>query len=292
MNTITISALGTQWWIEVFDDIGTERRDGITDSITTLLSSIENRFSRFRDDTLVGTLNRERTVVTTDPDLKILIGHGRDMYRKTKGAFNILVGDALIARGYDSNYSLVAMERAVEIGNPLIDIDYLDDTWRLSVGLLDLGGIGKGWAIDQIAELLRNEGIVEFLINGGGDMYGTSEHGAPITIYLEHPTEKDVYLGTTTIENQGFAASSPHKRRWKTSKGETSHIIGEVPDIDASFVIASDAVTADMLATTALLLPQTDFAELALVEGVQHALFAATTGRFLTTPRFPFIPLE
>lgn len=292
MNTITISALGTQWLIEVFDDISTERRDGISDSISTLLSSIENRFSRFRDDTLVGTLNRERTVVTTDPDLKVLIGHGRDMYRKTKGAFNILVGDALVARGYDSNYSLIAMERAVEIGNPLIDIDYLHDTWRLSVGLLDLGGIGKGWAIDQIAELLRNEGVVEFLINGGGDMYGTSEYGKPITVYLEHPTEKDVYLGTTTIQNQGFAASSPHKRRWKTSRGETSHIIGGVPDIDASFVIAGDAVTADMLATTALLLPLGEFTELALADGVQHALFSATTGRLETTPGFPFSPLE
>lgn len=292
MPTITITALGTTWWIEVFDDISTERRDGICNSITTLLSSIENRFSRFREDALVGTLNRERTVVTTDADFKALIGHGRDMYRKTKGAFNILVGDALIARGYDSTYSLITMERAVEIGNPLIDIDYLHDTWRLSVGLLDLGGIGKGWAIDQIAELLRNEGVVEFLINGGGDMYGTSEHGAPITIYLEHPTEKNVYLGTTTIQNQGFAASSPHKRRWKTSEGETSHIIGEVPDIDASFVIADDAVTADMLATTALLLPLGEFTELALAEGVQHALFSATTGRFLTTPGFPFNSLE
>jgi thiamine biosynthesis lipoprotein len=292
MNTITIAALGTHWWIEVFDDISTERRDGISDSITTLLSSIENRFSRFRDDSLVGTLNRERTIVTTEPDLKVLIGYGRDMYRKTKGAFNILVGDALVARGYDSNYSLVAQERAVEIGNPLIDIDSLDNTWHLSVGLLDLGGIGKGWAIDQIAELLRNEGIVEFLINGGGDMYGTSEHGKPITIYLEHPTLKDIYLGTTTIHNQGFAASSPHKRRWKTSQGEMGHIIGEVPNIDASFVIADDAVTADMHATTALLLPLAEFTELALAEGVQHALFSATTGRFLTTQGFPFNPLE
>ena len=292
MNTITITALGTHWWIEVFYEMSTGRRSAIRDSITTLLSSIENRFSRFRDDSLVGTLNRERTIITTDHDLKILIGHGRDMYRKTKGAFNILVGDALIARGYDSNYSLIAMERAVEIGNPLTDLDYLDDTWRLSVGLLDLGGIGKGWAIDQIAELLRNEGIVEFLINGGGDMYGTSEYGKPITVYLEHPTEKDVYLGSATIENQGFAASSPHKRRWNTSRGEMSHIIDEIPDLDASFVIADDAVTADMLATIALLLPSTDFVELALAEGVQHALFSATTGRFETTSGFPFNPLE
>ncbi len=291
MNTITITALGTTWWIEVFDEMSTERRDGIESAVTTLLSSIENRFSRFRDDTLVGILNRERTVVTTDPDLKVLIGHGRDMYRKTKGAFNILIGDALIARGYDNNYSLVAMERAVEIGNPLIDIDSLDDTWRLSVGLLDLGGIGKGWAIDQIAELLRNEGVVEFLINGGGDIYGTSEHGAPITIYLEHPIEKDTYLGTTTILNQGFAASSGHKRRWRTKSGETSHIVGDTRAIDASFVIAKDAVTADMWATTALLLPEADFATLAEEEHIAYTLLNLASNRLTTTPDFPFICL-
>lgn len=291
MQTFTITALGTTWWIEIFDDVPTERLERIIHSTEALLSSIEKRFSRFRDDSLVGTLNRDRSVVTTDEDLKVLIGHGRDMYRKTKGAFNILVGDALIARGYDSNYSLVAMERAVEIGNPLIDIDYVDGGWRLTVGLLDLGGIGKGWAIDQITELLRNEGMVEFLINGGGDMYGTSERGEPITIYLEHPTEKDTYLGTTTILNQGFAASSSHKRRWKTTHGETSHIVGDQLVVDASFVIAQDAVTADMLATTALLLPTADFAALAETEGVQHALFTTATQRFLTTPGFPFIPL-
>jgi thiamine biosynthesis lipoprotein len=288
METITLSALGTTWWIEVFDEISTERHERIADSIMALLSSLETRLSRFKDDSLVGVLNHERSVRTTDTDLVALVGHGRDMYRKTKGAFNILVGDALIARGYDSSYSLAAMERAVEIGNPLTDIDYRDGEWRLSVGLLDLGGIGKGYAIDLIAELLRNEGIVEFLINGGGDMYGTTEHSQPITIYLEHPTERDTYLGTTTIMNQGFAASSSHKRRWQTKIGETSHIVGDQHAIDASFVIAKDAVTADILATTALLTPESEFTTLAKTEQIAYGLYTLLTGQFMTTPDFPF----
>ncbi|MFM2423906.1 MAG: hypothetical protein RLZZ70_295 [Candidatus Parcubacteria bacterium] len=287
MESITIVALGTHWWIELFDEMSPERRNGIANAITTLLSSIEERFSRFREDSLVSTLNRERSVATSDRDLAELIGIGRSTYRHTKSAFNILIGDALMARGYDNTYSLVAMERAVEIGNPLTDLDYNDNTWRLSTGLLDLGGIGKGWAIDKVAELLRNNGVVEFLINGGGDMYGTTEHNEPITIYLEHPTETQTYLGTTTIMNQGFAASSTYKRRWQTAAGETSHIIDDTKVIDASFVIATDAVTADIFATTALLLPEEDFAPLAMQERVSYSLFIVATGELRTTPNFP-----
>ncbi len=288
MEPITLSALGTGWWIELFDAGSPKRRDFLEEEITTLLRSVETRFSRFRDDSLVGILNRERSVKTNDEDLMTLIGLGRDMYRQTKGVFNILIGDELIARGYDSNYSLTTQERIIEIGNPLIDIDYHDGAWRLSAGLLDLGGIGKGWAIDQVAGLLQREGVVEFLINGGGDMYGTTERGEPITLFLEHPTEPDTYLGTTIIMNQGFAASSSHKRRWQTKAGATSHIVGDQELVDASFVIAHDAVTADMFATTALLLPESEFVTLAGSQQIAYGLYTLNTGRFDSTPNFPF----
>ena len=286
METITLSALGTGWWIELFDEGSQERREFLEEEIATLLRSIEARFSRFKNDSLVGILNRERSIRTSDEDLITLIGYGREMYRKTKGRFNILIGDALVARGYDQDYSLTAQERDIAIGHPLTDIEYENGEWRLSAGLLDLGGIGKGWAIDKIAELLRNEGVVEFLINGGGDMYGTTEHGEPITIYLEHPIEPNTYLGTTTIMNQGFAASSSHKRRWQTMHGETSHIVSDTKAVDASFVIADDTVTADMFATTALLLPEEDFAKLAQDEYIAYALLNLAQSRLISTQNF------
>jgi thiamine biosynthesis lipoprotein len=291
MESITLSALGTSWWIELFDAGSQKRREFLEEEIATLLRSIEARFSRFKTDSLVGILNHERQVQTDDHDFDTLIGYGRDMYRKTKGRFNILIGDALVARGYDQDYSLVVQERDIAIGNPLTDIDYHDGAWRLSTGLLDLGGIGKGWAIDKIAELLQNQGVIEFLINGGGDMYGTTEHDKPITIYLEHPTEPNTYIGTTTIMNQGFAASSSHKRRWQTKTGETSHIVGDQELVDASFVIAHDALTADLLATTALLLPEEDFVTLAQDEHIAHTLLNLAENRMITTPNFPFASL-
>jgi thiamine biosynthesis lipoprotein len=288
MEPITLQALGTTWWVELFDTMSTERRDGLQASISTLLLSIETRFSRFRPDSLVSELNTKRTLCTDDTDLATLIGIGRDLYRHTRGNFNILIGDELLARGYDAEYSLQVTERPVAIGNPLTDLDYSDGAWQLTTGLLDLGGIGKGWAIDMVAALLTAEGVTGFLINAGGDMYGTSEQGEPITIFLEHPTEADTYIGTTSIQNQGFAASSPHKRRWKTVHGETSHIVGDTTLHDASFVIARDAVTADTLATCALLLVPDEFAVLAAVEQVSYATLSREPANFYRTADFPF----
>ncbi|MCU0677980.1 MAG: FAD:protein FMN transferase [Candidatus Pacebacteria bacterium] len=288
MEPITLQALGTTWWVELFHTMSTERRDGLQASISTLLLSIETRFSRFRPDSLVSELNTKRTLCTDDTDLATLIGIGRDLYRHTRGNFNILIGDELLARGYDAEYSLQVIERPVAIGNPLTDLDYSDGAWQLTTGLLDLGGIGKGWAIDMVAALLTAEGVTGFLINAGGDMYGTSEQGEPITIFLEHPTEADTYIGTTSIQNQGFAASSPHKRRWKTVHGETSHIVGDTTLHDASFVIARDAVTADTLATCALLLVPDEFAVLAAVEQVSYATLSREPANFYRTADFPF----
>ena len=60
--------------------------------------------------------------------------------------------------------------------------------------------------------------------------------------------------------NQGFAASSPHKRSWVYKDKSYSHIVDTFPDDstatakpDASFVIAQTAVTADVFATVALI---------------------------------------
>lgn len=58
---------------------------------------------------------------------------------------------------------------------------------------IDLGGLGKGWLIDKLSDLLRNEGYKEFLINGGGDMYVSSTEKQEC--YIEHPRDTELVIG-------------------------------------------------------------------------------------------------
>jgi thiamine biosynthesis lipoprotein len=151
-------------------------------------------------------------------------------------------------------------------------------------GKLDVGGFGKGWAIDQVAALLNNEGMKEYLINAGGDMYGTSERGQPITIYLEHPTTPNWYLEQTTLFHQGFAASTRTKRQWRHHNQTYSHIIDTTPthlvspDYDTGvFIKASQTVMADAFATTGLLIPPDTLFALATIHELGVAIYQPST---------------
>lgn len=297
---LSFQALGTTWWIEIFDEVDDTRHDGLLESIMARVASIETRFSRFLPDSLITTLNTKRTITTTDQDLFTLIKLGQEFYTVTDGVFNCLLGEHLESRGYDANYSFTPSNAPTHFPNPLTDIINDSKTITLKTGKLDLGGYGKGWAIDQVADLLRQEGCTEFLINAGGDMYGTSENGKPITIYLEHPKTPDTYIGSTTILNQGFAASSPFKRQWKYEGKTYTHIIDTVvgtkatPEevTDAVFVKAPTAVLADAFATTALLTEPKKLLDAAPQHNLGLSFFNHTSNSLFSNATFTNISNE
>ena len=222
----TLKALGTTWWIEIFDGLSHKQRQTIYDSLTLFVQQFENNYSRFNPNSLLNKLNQEGKLENPPAELVEMIKLSLDLYNDTDRIFNIMVGEKLENDGYDQKYSFVAKNETVKIPNPHDVINIENNKITLQSGSIDLGGIGKGYLINLLSNLLRNKfGIQYFLINGGGDIYGTSECGKPITIYLEHPTEAETYLATTEIFNQGFASSSPHKRAWKHGGKSYSHII-------------------------------------------------------------------
>lgn len=261
-SIFTLQALGTSWWVEIFDELNNKKRQTIYSSLMLFITEFENKYSRFKADSLISILNKEGRLHQPPADFLSMLKTSFTLYDTTEGIFNIMVGTTLIDTGYDANYSFVIKKEQSQIPNPNDVITVTDSAVILKEGVIDLGGIGKGYLIDALASLLKEQfGVLYFLINGGGDMFGTSEQGKPITLYLEHPTKVETYLGTVDIFNQGFAASSPHKRSWKSAGKHYSHIISThssetVEKPDATFVLAESATTADTLATTLLLTTQ------------------------------------
>jgi thiamine biosynthesis lipoprotein len=54
---------------------------------------------------------------------------------------------------------------------------------------LDLGAIGKGYAVDRAAAVLRKGGVENFMVKAGGELTvsGVKENGVPWTIGIQHP---------------------------------------------------------------------------------------------------------
>jgi thiamine biosynthesis lipoprotein len=127
---------------------------------------------------------------------------------------------------------------------------------------LDFGGFGKGWLIDDLGRLLRDEGYDQFVINGGGDILVSSP--SPIEFALEHPTDSTKKIGTTRISQGALAVSSSVKRAWKQGDKSYHHIIdprlGGSSDsvIISTYVKADSALIADTMATLLLIAPEQD----------------------------------
>jgi len=244
-----IKALGTIWHIEVFDTDFDQRL--LHEACSKWLAQYELRYSRFLIDSWISVLNRDRVILTPDPQLVDLLQLSLEYYQKTDGVFNIAIGEKIANAGYDTEYSFVASDDT-SIAPVLPDIlSITGQKIEVLDGQLDLGGIGKGYAIDTLSAYLTNKHDLPFhLINGGGDMYGTSDQGSPIQIHLSHPTDKTVSIGTTEIHNNGFASSSPFLRKWhdpNTGK-EQNHLL--TINTHATYVVAPTAVAADVWATT------------------------------------------
>lgn len=286
----TFEAIGTHFWIEIFDDISDKELEAACGRLELLSSTFNANYSRFRADSYIGILNNEQRLENPTAECRTLLTYGKELYVRSNGSFNLLVGHILEARGYDSNYSLKTRDNLTEqkICNPLTDITITETEITLTCGNVDLGGYSKGWLIDKLAHDLKVQGAEHFLINGGGDMYATSDRGGEaITIYLEHPTEAGKYLMETTLHNQGFAASSPFKRQWKSGDKTYDHVVtlGDTPQV-ATFVKAATATDADAFATVAMLAPEASLPALATTENLAIARFDPLTSQLWHTRNF------
>jgi len=246
--------LGTHWWFELFDC--PKDTEDIEKLLLAEMDRFESAYSRFLPDSLVSQLNKERELINPPTEFLELLNIGLGGYKNTKGVFNITVGGVLESHGYDSKYSFKKQETVIGLSNPMetIHIKEQDDFKTIHVTgdtRIDFGGFGKGYLIDRLAVILKEKGVQYFLINGGGDMYATSDHEAAIEIILQNPQERDTAMGKLSIKNEAFAASSPYIRQW-TSNGSThTHLVAHADKSPGSvFVLAPTATDADMWATT------------------------------------------
>ncbi len=94
--------------------------------------------------------------------------------------------------------------------------------WSLEQGIrlpepgmaFDLGGIAKGYAIDQAIAILREHGVIMALVNAGGDIrvFGTKADGTPWRVGIQHPREKTEITGVVSLSDAAVATSGDYER--------------------------------------------------------------------------------
>lgn len=248
-------ALGTLWYLEVFDKIDPEQLPGIRERVENLILTFQKKYSRFTPDSLLNDLNYDKSV-DFDNDLWEMLQLGENFYKDSSQAFDLFIKRNLENKGYGKKIDRVEANLKVDEKENRFyqkgDRIFLNTTEQI-----DLGGIGKGYLIDKLTHFLQNDLDLKcFLINGGGDLYATSDHGAPVKVLLEHPTDQSLAIGEVELFNQSLCVSSSFKRVWQKDGQTANHFISasDKEIQTASYVVGSEATSTDVLATILCLL--------------------------------------
>ena len=140
------------------------------------------------------------------PHTYTVIAAALKLCEASAGLFDIRVAGQLAQWGYlpllEQSHSAVLPYQAHQIAWRLIPnhvIEKCRDDW------LDLGGIAKGYAVDQAILALQNLGVQQAWVNAGGDLRVMGEQ--VIEIAIRDPGAPQVMAGTVSVSNQALATS-------------------------------------------------------------------------------------
>jgi len=216
------------------------------DAVHALFDERDRRFSRFIPSSELNRVNAcplGATVVSEE--LASMLSLSLDAARVTAGLVTPAVGDALIAAGYDRDFSLLPRSGVTRQPAAVASLDTLVLRGRMLLRtepvVLDLNGVVKGKTVDDALDLLGDGWV-----SAGGDI-ATS---VPLVVGLPAG-------GAVTLDRGGLATSSVSRRRWGDGQ---HHLIDPAtgapsasPWRDVS-VAAATCVGADVAAKAALLL--------------------------------------
>jgi FAD:protein FMN transferase len=233
------------------------------------LDQLESRWSRFLDDSELCRVNAAAgRPVRVSPDTAQVVRRSVEAWRVTGGLFDPAVLAAVESAGYDRSFERLEATAATRPGtatrpSPGCDgIEVEGDIVRVPCGVrLDLGGIGKGYAADQVAYELRQDGATGACVNLGGDVRvsGPSDGGTGWAIGITDPFDETANMTTVTLDEGAVATSSRLRRRWRRGEEELHHLIdprtGEPAQTSlvAVTVVAAQAHWAEILAKAALI---------------------------------------
>lgn len=213
------------------DEFTVKLKDGINDAFSEF-DRIVKKYTRFNEDSELSNLNRNGgNWVQVSEEFFHLIEYMIDLAKITNGAFDPTIIDFLEVYGYDKDYNFnkldnPSLDKLVQkiVSNRPHFSEILMDKENKRVKLIkdqkiDLGGIGKGYAIDCAFEKLH-KASENFLIDAGGDVRvsGVNKVNQPWQISLLHLTSNGTKEEVGIIElldGESISCSGSWARKFK-----------------------------------------------------------------------------
>ncbi len=227
---------------------------------------IEDKFSRYIPDNIVGQINTANgRPIEVDDETASLLDFAATLYDLSDGRFDITSGVLREVWTFDGGDRIPDPEA---VDNVVQRVGWRRLSWRrpvlaLQPGMqIDLGGIGKEYAVDRVAGMLSEAIACSVVVNFGGDLAVTRQprQRSVWRVGIEALSATGGRAGTVLEISTGALATSGDSRRFLRKGGvRYSHILDPrsgwpVEGAPRSVTVAADTCTqAGMLSTLAML---------------------------------------
>lgn len=251
--------------------------DGTTTALRALdvVDALEEQLSFFRESSELSAVNRNADAgpVVVDAGLFGIVDLSQRLNSETGGALDITSTPLWEAWGFSRRAGRVPTESEIaaalaNVGSHLVELDPQRNTIRFrQAGVqLNLGSMGKGYALDRCAEHLLAAGIEHFLIHGGQSSVlargrqgvtvpeSSGEAGGGWIVGVRHPLRLDRRLGEIRLRNRALGTSGSQAQSFWHQGRRYGHIIDPrtgwpASQVFSATVLAPTAVLADALST-------------------------------------------
>jgi thiamine biosynthesis lipoprotein len=293
------SAMGTSCGL-IFSASSRGRAQSFEGEILQWIQSFEDRFSRHRPNSLVSRINLSAggDWVDIDAEAESLFSLCDWYFWLTNGIFDPTVLPLLRLWNYKATPPVIPDE--ADIASALQKVGWKKSERRsgqfrlMEPGMgIDLGGLGKEYAVDRVLEMALAAGIENILIDFGHDLrlHGEPPEGGPWRIGLEDPADSTQCWRGLALTRRAVTTSGDYLRHMTVNGKRYGHILDPRTGIPVSHscravtVVAPTCTEAGILSTSAFILGPTE--GLALIEGCFQAEGCMVTDKHrIETGRF------
>jgi thiamine biosynthesis lipoprotein len=232
--------------------------------VDSILKEIDASMSLYQPKSLINQFNHSKSGVRMDKHFKIVAMRSLDVYRKSRGMFDITVSPLVQAWNFGPVQSdsspkdgqIQSIKR--HVGSNKIKVVH-DSLIKTDPEVkIDLNGIAQGYSVDVLAEFLESRGIHNYLVELGGEIRvkGVKKtENALFTIGIQSP--KDDGMDPESMETllelpDGAVTTSGNYHKYYTSGGKKiNHLINPLTgypfqnEMISATVFAKDAIIAD-----------------------------------------------
>lgn len=226
---------------------------------------IEKTYTEFHESSL-NDINQAAGIkaVRIDEEMLFLLNESIRYSKKTNGLFDIAFATLTMAIREAKKNELTLNESEqdelrslIDYRNIEINIDQSTVFLKNEKTRISFGGIGKGYAVDRAFSFLESKGLVNFSVNGSGDLrvHSASDAPRPWKLGIRNPFSKNPTqaAGMVQLANGALVSSGTYV--------QGQHIISTQRESQLKFIsmtlIADTTMMADVYATTLMLMDPT-----------------------------------